>query len=308
VNRLAIAIVVLASAALGLAAACGPKKVQGVPIADIQRAEAILSANPPPEPKDEDPHLVRWPQFDWPQTKVKITGSRAWAVAPLPAGGDSCSYANGVSVSVENYLREAGNQNVFKLDHWVGCEFAAPGAVTMNLDKRPPKPGDLILAEVDNASQYGVVRKVDKDKIIYAEKVSVAKGKTQNAECKLGEALIIRDKLTLGAPAAMKDGGRWILVTFLVADDRVAWVVRQGQPHAMKVEAPAVRALDHTRPFKVGQRVVAARTGEVGETDFELEPGKVTRVLDDELVEVQFDATNGKEYVPVENVAPPIRE
>ncbi len=289
-----------------LSAGCGPKKVQGVPLADIQRAEAIAAENPPPEPKDEDPHLVRWPQYDGPMTKVPLKGPRAWAVAPLPAGGSSCSYANGVSVSVENYLREAGTQNVFKLDHWEGCEFAAPGALTMPLDEKPPKPGDLILAELDNGSQFGVVRRVSKDKITYTEKVSVVKGKTQNAECKLGEAMVIGASPRLGAPAAVLDGGRWYLAQYLVGDERAAWVVRQGNPHAIKVEAAAVRIVDHTRPFKQGQKVLAARTGEVAESDFELEPGKVTRVLDDVILEVQFDATNGKEYVPIENVSPPI--
>lgn len=289
-----------------LALSCGPKKVQGVPLADIQRAEAIASANPPPEPPDEDPHLVRWPQYDGPSVKVPITGPRAWAAAPFPTGSGRCSYADGITISVENYLREAGTQNVFKLDRWQDCEFASPGALTLPLSKKPPKPGDFILAELDNGSQYGVVNRVDKDKIIYTEKVSVVKAKTQNAECKLGEALVVGNAARLGSPAAMKDGGRWYIVTFLVSDERAAWVIKQGSPpHAIKVEADAIRIIDHTKPFKIGAKVLAARTGEVRESDFELEPGTITRSIDEVIYEVHFDG-GGKEYIPVENLSAPI--
>ena len=62
---------------------CGPKKVQGVPIADLERADAIASAaGPPPEPKDEGSHLVRFRQYDGPADPVPLLPTISSDIAP----------------------------------------------------------------------------------------------------------------------------------------------------------------------------------------------------------------------------------
>ncbi len=299
----------LAVSLLLVSAGCGPKKIQGVPITDVQRAEAIASAaGPPPEPPDESPHLVRFRQYDGPAGPVLLTEGRAWAVAPMPTGGGNCSYDKGITISVESYLRRAGNQNVFKLDHWEGCEFASPGTLTLPLDKKPPKVGDLILAEVENSSQYGVVTEVKGGDVTYRIKLLLVKGTTQDAHVKASEVLVVTRQARLGVPAALHENGRHYLATFLSSDQVRTWVMSQGNPQPVKVEASAVHIIDHGKPFKLGAHVLAARTGDLRETEHELEPGVVTGSIDGVILEVQFDTTHGKEYVPIENVALPIVE
>ena len=97
-------------------------------------------------------------------------------------------------------------------------------------------------------------------------------------------------------------------MTFLASDQVRTWVMSQGTPQPVKVEVSAVHIIDHSKAFKIGAHVLAARTGDVAETDHELEQGVVTRVFDGVILEVQFDESNHKEYVPIENVSPPITD
>jgi hypothetical protein len=291
--------------------ACGPKLVQGVPLAQQQAGEAAASASqekaaeaaPILAPGKE---LVRWPQFDGAPDTVVLEGPRAWAVAPVPTGAGDCSYQAGMTISVENYQRVAGTQNVFKLDHWEGCEFASPGVLTMPLEKKAPKKGDFILAERDNGSQYGIVVNVQGDKTTYRAAKALVKATTDDVDCKTSEVLVMGKKAKLGMPAAMHVDRRYYLVTYLATDGRSTWVLTQGTPHAVKVEAPAIQVIDHTKPFKVGASVMAARTGDLTPTEHVLEPGKITKIIDDAIIEVQFDATKSRENVPIENVSAPI--
>ena len=238
----------------------------------VEAAPATAKPETKTPAKDDKPaEPLKWADFPGPNA-APAKADVIWAIAPI----QNATWKSSLALFRAEETKVDGNSAVIK---GVKGDVFVPGAFTkMPLKKDYKKGQAVIVASMTGlyaGASFGRVTAVTKDagQVSYKVKYMFG-GSSSEADVEASAMLPLEDKLTMGAPAAYKEGDTWKTGIFAApALDKKSYVmgwIGEVSPQA------GVKPLVVTKVYKKGDKVWAASAGS-------LAPATITEVVDDGL-------------------------